>query len=172
MDAKRAVRALMLAGVGLSLSGCSMMRLMKTMRATSEPNEKIVGQLFAVGGGGTASFDGDGIARITLEHRPKETVMRPAVISMDHPGDLEVTMTNNNPQAHLLMAVQGDGGMQVLDLPALKAGRMRVPLGTPGMYMFANVMGNMMGRGMMGMVVVGGEVPQEAKLDRPKQPRP
>ncbi len=40
MDGKRAVRALMLAGVGLSLSGCSMMR-------------------------------------ITLEHRPKETVMRP-----------------------------------------------------------------------------------------------
>lgn len=167
-----ALRGAMLASVSTLLSGCAMMHLMKTMGSTAEPNEKIPGQLFAAGGGGTAGFGADGVARITVEHRAGETILRPAVISMAHPGELELTFTNNDPQAHLMMAMASDGGMQTLNLPALKAGRMRVHLGTPGMYMFANAMGNMMGRGMMGMVIVGGEVPQDAKLDRPRQPRP
>jgi PQQ system protein len=90
---------------------------------------------------------------------------------MDHPGDLELTVANDDPQAHLLIAVQSDGGMQTLDLPARRAGRVRVHLGTPGMYLFADALGNMMGRGMMGVVLVGGEVPPDAKLDRPAQRR-
>jgi PQQ system protein len=169
---KRARQVLVVLSAGLLLSGCGMMRLMKTMLGTSEPNEKILGQLFAVGGGGKARFGADGVARVSVEHRPMETVLHPAVINMDRPGDLEFTVHNNNPQAHLMIVVQSDGGMKAIDLPPLTSGRARVHFGTPGMYLFMDAIGNHMGRGMMGMIVVEGEVPREAKLDRPPQPRP
>jgi PQQ system protein len=158
--------------VGMFMSGCRMMRLMKIMAGTSDPNEKILGQLFVLGGGGTARFGSDGVARISVEHRPMETILRPAVITMDRPGELEMTFNNNNPQVHLMILVQSNGGVQVIDLPPVRSGRARVHFGSPGLYMFMDAMGNYMGRGMMGMVVVEGEVPQEAKLDRPKQRRP
>jgi PQQ system protein len=169
MKCARLVLVLLSAGL---LSGCSMMRLMKTMMATSDPNERILGQLFAVGGAGKAGFGSDGVARISMVHQPMETVFRPAIINMARPGYLEVTIGNNNPQSHLIVVLQSDGGLQALNLPAMTSGRARVHLGTPGLYLIADAMGNHMGRGMMGMVVVGGEVPPEAQLDRPPQPRP
>jgi PQQ system protein len=165
-------RVFVLMIAAILLSGCSMIRLMRTMMATSEPNERILGQLFAVGGAGRAAFGPDGVARISIVHEPMETILRPAIINMERPGELELTIGNNDPQSHLLIVVQSNGGMQILDLPALKAGRMRVRLGTPGMYLLSDAMGNHMGKGMMGMIIVGGEVPQEAKLDRPPQRRP
>lgn len=160
------------AAAALLTSGCSMVRLMEAMSGTNEPNEKILGQLFAVGGAGKAEIGTDGVARITVEHRPQETIWRPALIMMDRPGELEIRFSNNNPQGHLMVVIPSDGGNVALDLPPLHDGRARVRFGTPGMYMFADAMGNSMGQGMMGMVVVEGEVPAEAKLDRPLQPRP
>jgi hypothetical protein len=41
---KRARQIVLILSAGLLLSGCGMMRLMKTMLGTSEPNEKILGQ--------------------------------------------------------------------------------------------------------------------------------
>ncbi|MEX2494784.1 MAG: MSMEG_3727 family PQQ-associated protein [Woeseia sp.] len=166
------IRIVLITLVTLLLSGCGMARLMEGMVQTNEPNERMLGQLFAVGGGGKADIGDDGIARIAVEHHPEETVWRPAVILMDRPGDLEILFRNRNPQNHLMIVASSDGGMRALDLPPLQTGRARVHFGTPGMYMFADAMGNHMGRGMMGMVVVGGEVPDEARLDRPPQPRP
>jgi PQQ system protein len=42
----------------------------------------------------------------------------------------------------------------------------------PGYYWYSSPTGNDEGRGLTGAIVVMGEVPQEARLDRPKQPRP
>lgn len=165
-------RLLVLAAASLVLSGCGMTRLMQAMLGTSDPKERILGQLFAVGGGGKAETGTDGVARIAVEHRPQETIWRPAVIMVDRPGDLEITFANRNPQNHLMVVAPSSGNMMALDLPPLRSGRARVHLGSPGMYMFADAMGNHMGRGMMGMIVVGGEVPAGARLDRPRQPRP
>ena len=39
-------------------------------------------------------------------------------------------------------------------------------------YWYNSNVGNDEGRGLMGAIVVLGDVPEEAKLDRPPQPRP
>jgi PQQ system protein len=168
---RRTAGWLVLASV-LLLSGCAKMQLMKAMLQTNEPNERTLAQMFAWGGGGTAKEGADGIPTIDVYHKPGETIWRPAVIMVDRPGPLEIRFHNEDPQGHLLAVVPSDGGMQALDLPVSSSGIVRVHLGTPGLYMFGDAMGNHLGRGMMGMILVGGEVPQHAKLDRPKQPRP
>ena len=149
-----------------------MIPLVHALLGTRKPNGMIPGQLFANGGGGYADVGSDGVARIAVERRALETILHPSVIIMRHPGDLEITFSNNDPQAHLLLAAQSDGGQQVLELPPLKAGRARVHYGTPGLYLIADAMANEMGQGMLGFVMVQGEVPDAGKLDRPKQVRP
>lgn len=153
-------------------SGCSMVPLLRAVLGTRRPNHMIPGQLFANGGGGDAVLGADGVARIAVERRPRETILHPAVILMAHPGDLEITFANNDPQAHLLLVAQSDGAQQVLELPPLHAGRTRVHYGTPGVYAIADAMANEMGQGMQAFVIVSGEVPAPAKLDRPAQRRP
>jgi PQQ system protein len=162
----------LLAASVVLLAGCAKMQLMETMIHTNEPNELMLGQMFAVGGGTEAVVGPDGVARAEVMHFQGETIFRPSVISMSEPGHLELTFANENPDNHLMVAVASDGGMQALDLPPLTAGRARVHFGTPGLYMFIDAMGNHMGRGMMGMVLVSGKVPEEARLDRPPQPEP
>jgi PQQ system protein len=156
----------------LFISGCSMGRLMEAMVGTHEPNQKVVGQLFANGGGGKAALGSDGHRYIAVTANPEETIWRPAVILMDSPGHLVIEFSNNNPQAHIVAVVPSDGGQIMLDLPPLHTGHVTAHFGSPGMYMFGSAMGNQLGRGMMGMIIVEGEVPPEARLDRPPQPRP
>jgi len=42
----------------------------------------------------------------------------------------------------------------------------------PGYYWYGSPTGNDEGRGLTGAIVVTGEAPPEARLDRPPQPRP
>jgi PQQ system protein len=156
----------------MAIGGCAKMQMMETMAKTNEPNERMLGQMFVVGGGKEAVRGDDGVARVTVKHFPEETIFRPSVITMEEPGELEVTFENNNPHNHLMVIVPSYGSREVVDLPPLATGKARVRLGTPGLYMFIDAMGNHMGRGMMGMISVAGEVPEAAKLDRPTQPRP
>src|SRR3954470_15182786 len=128
----RALAALLL------LSSCSYVPLVEAMLGTRAPNRKIPGQLFANGGGAHAVVGADGIARVRMEKRPRETILHPALILMPRPGDLEITVANNDPQAHLLLAAQSDGGQQILELPPLEAGRARVHYGTPGLYLIGD----------------------------------
>lgn len=158
--------------LALLFTGCSYVPLLEGMLGTRAPNRMIPGQLFANGGGAHATIGADGIARVAVERRPRETVLHPALILMPRPGDLEITFTNNDPQAHLLLVAQSDGAQQALDLPPLEAGRARVHYGTPGLYLIADALSNEMGQGMLAFVMVQGEVPQPAKLDRPPQRRP
>lgn len=172
MSSPLRISFLLLSAMMVVLPGCSTMRLMQTMARTHDPNQMVVGQLFANGGGGKAAPDENGQRQITIEHRAGETIWRPAVVTMDGPGELELVFNNSDPQSHVMAVVPSDGGQVALDLPPLRTGRVKVHLGSPGMYMFGSAMGNQIGRGMMGMIVVGGEVAQGARLDRPPQPRP
>jgi PQQ system protein len=169
----RAARSLALLAVSsLLVSGCGMARLGEAMLGTSEPNEKVLGQMFPNGLAARARPAADGIHHVVIETRPVETLWRPSIIMMSQPGTLEIVFHNNDPLMHVMPIVPSDGYKMALDLPALTSGRMRVHLGSPGLYIFGSGMGNQIGRGMMGMIIVEGEVPQEAKLDRPPQPRP
>ncbi len=57
-------------------------------------------------------------------------------------------------------------------LPIHTRGRARIRLDQPGLYWFGCPVANHAPRGMLGFVFVRGEQPDEAKLDRPRQPRP
>jgi PQQ system protein len=51
-------------------------------------------------------------------------------------------------------------------------GRATIRLDGPGYYWYSSPGGNDEGRGLTAAIVVRGEVPPEARLDRPDQPRP
>jgi PQQ system protein len=53
-------------------------------------------------------------------------------------------------------------------LPVHTGGRARLRLDQPGLYSFDYPIANHAGRGMVGLILVSGEVPSEAKLDGPR----
>jgi PQQ system protein len=79
---------------------------------------------------------------------------------------------HNNDQNFHIAFLPSDGERQVLELPVHRAGKARIHLGQPGLYWFGCPVANHAGRGMLGLVLVKGDVPKEARLDRPRQRRP
>jgi PQQ system protein len=90
---------------------------------------------------------------------------------MEHGGELELEFSNDDLVTHAAF-VPSDGDRQTVILPVKQAGRVRVTLNQPGLYWFGCPISNHAGRGMLGFIMVKGETPEGAKLDRPKQPRP
>jgi PQQ system protein len=135
------------------------------------PNEAIVARLFAHGGLTRAELGADGVMRDHIAVPPNEFIWKPAVIVMERGGTLELEITNED-QAHHMAFVPSDGERQVLDLPPKTRGRVTLRLGQPGLYWFGCPVSNHAGRGMLGLVIVKGDTPAEARLDRPEQPQP
>lgn len=90
---------------------------------------------------------------------------------MEEGGELEIEFTNEDSFSHHAAFVQNNGGRVNVPLPVHERGKVRVQLDSPGMYWFGCPVANHVMRGMLGMILVGGEVPPEAKLDRPPQSR-
>jgi PQQ system protein len=135
------------------------------------PNEAIIGRLFAHGGLTRAKLGSDGVMRDGITVPPNEFIWKPAIVVMPRAGDLELDVSNQD-QAHHMAFVPSDGERQVLDLPPHSRGRVRIHLSQPGLYWFGCPVSNHAGRGMLGLVLVRGEVPQDARLDRPPQKQP
>jgi PQQ system protein len=93
------------------------------------------------------------------------------VIVMEHAGELELEFQNEDQNFHIAF-LPSVGERQVLELPVHTAGRARIRLDQPGLYWFGCPVANHAGRGMLGLVMVKGNVPSEARLDRPRQERP
>ncbi len=171
----------------LALSGCEYVRLLRPsvlkqlnprvvrlvneLPAVDHPNEAIVARLFAHGGLSHAKLGGDGIFRDRVYVPKDQYIWYPAIIVMERGGDLELEFSNDDVITHAAF-VPSDGDRQVLMLPVHQAGKVRVTLNQPGLYWFGCPISNHAGRGMLGLVMVKGETPSEAKLDRPKQNRP
>jgi PQQ system protein len=103
---------------------------------------------------------------------PKDKYLwEPAVIIMPRGGELEIDFGNQDRVLHAAY-LPSIGGRQVLWLPEQRAGRARLRLDNPGYYFFGCPIQNHAGRGMLGLILVKGDVPAEARLDRPPQPRP
>ena len=134
-------------------------------------NELILGRLFAHGGLTRATLGTDGVMRDRIRIPVNEYIWKPAIVVMPRGGVLELDVTNEDHQHHMVY-MPHNGDRQVLDLPAFTRGLVRVQLDEPGYYWFGCPVANHATRGMLGLVLVGGEVPPEAKLDRPPQPRP
>ena len=148
-----------------------MMALLNELPNLDEPNEALVGRLFATGGASRVDVGEDGVMRDRVRIPRDELLWYPAIIIMPRGGTLELDITNEDHRQHALFA-PSDGSRQLLQLPARTRGKVRVTLDQPGMYWFGCPVSNHATRGMLGFVFVKGEVPPEARLDRPRQPQP
>jgi PQQ system protein len=148
-----------------------MATLLNELPNLDEPNEALVGRLFATGGASRVSVGEDGIMRDRIRVPKDEYLWYPAIIIMPRGGTLELDVTNEDHRVHAVN-IQSNGARQLLRLPAATRGVVRIQLDTPGMYWFGCPVENHGTRGMLGFVFVKGEVPPEARIDRPRQPQP
>jgi PQQ system protein len=90
---------------------------------------------------------------------------------MERAGDLELEFQNQDEGTHMAF-LPNDGERVTVTIPRHQGATARIHLGQPGLYWFGCPVANPAGRGMLGLVIVKGDVPAEAKLDRPHQERP
>jgi PQQ system protein len=147
-------------------------RLVNELPEVDQPNEEIVGRLFAHGGLGHAVRGGDGVYRARINVPSGQYIWEPAIIVMERGGELELDFSNHDPFSYHAAIVPSNGSREFLMLPAHKRGQVRVRLDGPGYYFFGCPVANHAGRGMLGLILVSGDAPDTAKLDRPKQNRP
>lgn len=148
-----------------------MAALLNELPNLDEPNEALIGRLFATGGASRVEVGDDGIMRDKIRVPKDEYLWYPAIIIMPRGGMLELDITNEDHRPHAIFA-PSQGARQVMELPGSTRGVIRVTLDQPGMYWFGCPVANHANRGMLGFVFVKGEVPPEARLDRPPQPQP
>lgn len=130
-----------------------------------------IGRLLNHGGIGHAEEGSDGVMRIQVHIPEDELTYSPSITVMPHAGELEIEFFNDDKNTHTAM-VPSNGGHKWIGLPNFSTGKVKVTLDGPGYHWYESNLGNDSGRGLMGAIVVMGEVPDEAKLDRPPQPRP
>lgn len=147
-------------------------RLVNYLPKVDDQNEAMIGRLFAHGGLSHAEEGRDGVFRQTVRVPPGEYIWYPAVIVMPRGGELELDFYNQDPYSYHAVNLPNVGDRHEMVLPIHTRGRARVRLDQPGMYFFGCPVANHAPRGMLGLIIVEGEVPAEAKLDRPRQPRP
>ena len=134
-------------------------------------NGVTLGRILGRGSVGQAEEGSDGKMRATVRIPPDELVFEPRVLIMPHGGDLELEIINDDNNSHCAV-LPCNGDSQFIWLVNFSKGRANLNLDGPGYYWYGSRTGNDEGRGLTGTIVVGGDVPDEARLDRPPQPRP
>jgi PQQ system protein len=145
--------------------------LVNELPELDQQNEEIVGRLFAHGGLSHAAMGKDGVMRDRIAIPAHQFIWKPAIIVMERGGELELEFQNEDQNFHIAF-MPSDGERQVLELPRHTGGKVRMKLSQPGLYWFGCPVANHAGRGMLGLVIVRGDAPSTARLDRPRQPRP
>ncbi len=147
-------------------------KLVNELPGVDRQNQELLGRLFALGGLAHAKEGPDGVMRVDVRAPKGELIWTPAIIVMSRPGELEVELSNDDPYVHHAAIFPSNGDKQFVMLPIQTRGRVQINLDSPGYYWFDCPVGNHGGRGMLGLILVRGDVPAEARLDRPEQPRP
>ena len=134
-------------------------------------NQGTIGRLLATGNIGHAEEGDDGRMHARIRIVPDQLVWDPSVLVLPHGGRLDIEFVNDDQNTHCAL-VPSNGDSQWMWLPNYSRGTMHVTLDGPGCYWFSSNIGNDEGRGLIGAIVVRGDVPESARLDRPPQPRP
>jgi PQQ system protein len=134
-------------------------------------NKASMGRVLATGSIAEAIERPDGTMEATLRIKEDEVCWEPAILVLPHGGRLELTVINDDKNTHACL-LPSNGDQKFLWLMNHSKGRATVTLDGPGYYWYSSPGGNDEGRGLTAAIVVQGEVPPEAKLDRPDQPRP
>jgi PQQ system protein len=134
-------------------------------------NKAVLGRMIAHGNLAYAEVGSDGRMHARIRIVPDELVWDPAILVMPHGGDLELELVNDDQNTHCAL-LPSNGDRQWIWLPVYSRGTASLNLDGPGYYWFSSPIGNDEGRGLVGAIVVLGDVPEGARLDRPDQPRP
>ncbi len=81
-------------------------------------------------------------------------------------GDIELELINDDQNTHCAL-LPSNGDRKFIWLVNHSRGRATLNLDGPGYYWFSSPTGNDEGRGLTGAIVVLGDAPPEARLDRP-----
>jgi len=134
-------------------------------------NGATLGRILGRGKVGQAEEGTDGKMTATIRIPEDELVFEPGVLVIPHGGELELTFMNDDKNTHCAV-LPSNGNPQFLWLVNHSKGTATLHLDGPGYYWYGSRTGNDEGRGLTGAIVVQGDAPPEAKLDRPPQPRP
>jgi PQQ system protein len=134
-------------------------------------NKATIGRVLATGKIGRATEGPDGRMKATVRIPPDELVFEPSILVLPHGGELDLELTNDDQNTHCAL-LPSNGDSQFIWLVNHSKGTATLNLDGPGYYWYSSPTGNDEGRGLTGAIVVMGDAPPEARLDRPKQPRP
>ena len=134
-------------------------------------NVGMLGRLLATGNIARAEEGPDGRMTAEVHIVPDQLVWDPSILVLPHGGELDIEFVNDDQNTHCAL-VPSNGDSQWQWLPNYTRGTVHVNLDGPGCYWFSSNIGNDEGRGLIGAIVVMGDVPASARLDRPPQPRP
>jgi PQQ system protein len=137
----------------------------------SGQNKASLGAVLGTGNIAQATEKGDGRMEATIRIRPDEIRWDPSILVLPHGGDIELELINDDLNTHCAL-LPSNGDRKFIWLVNHSRGRATLNLDGPGYYWFSSPTGNDEGRGLTGVIVVLGDVPPEARLDRPDQPRP
>jgi len=141
------------------------------LEALGKQNGASIGRLLATGNVAQAEEGPDGRMHATIRINPDEIAWDPAVLVLPHGGTLDLELINDDLNTHCAL-LPSNGDSQFIWLVNHSKGTATLSLDGPGYYWYSSPTGNDEGRGLTGAIVVGGDTPAEARLDRPKQPRP
>ena len=133
-------------------------------------NSAAIGRVLGTGGIERATERADGTMEVTVRIREDQIAWDPAILVLPHGGDVELTVINDDRNTHACL-LPSNGDKKFLWLLNHSKGKARLNLDGPGYYWYSSPGGNDEGRGLTAAIVVLGEVPPEARLDRPDQPR-
>jgi PQQ system protein len=134
-------------------------------------NRAALGRVLGTGNIGQATEKADGRMAATIRIRPDELSWDPSILVLPHGGDVDLELINDDLNTHCAL-LPSNGDRKFIWLVNHSRGRATLNLDGPGYYWFSSPTGNDEGRGLTGAIVVLGDVPPEARLDRPDQPRP
>jgi PQQ system protein len=134
-------------------------------------NGVTLGRILGRGTIGRAEDGPGGKMTATVRIPEDELVYEPGVLVLPHEGELELTLINDDKNTHCAV-LPSNGDSQFIWLVNHSKGTATLHLDGPGYYWYGSRTGNDEGRGLTGAIVVEGEAPEEARLDRPPQPRP
>lgn len=134
-------------------------------------NKATLGRMLGSGNIGHAAEDANGRMSATVRIREDELCWDPDILVLPHGGDLDLTLINDDKNTHCAV-LPSNGDNMIIWLVNNSRGTAALNLQGPGYYWYGSTTGNDEGRGLTAAIVVSGEVPHEARLDRPAQPRP
>ena len=133
-------------------------------------NKAALGTVLATGSIAKATERADGTMEATIRIA-EDGCFEPAILILPHGGTVELTLINDDKNTHACL-LPSNGDKQFIGLVNHSKGRATLELDGPGYYWYGSPAGNDEGKGLTAAIVVTGEVPPEAKLVRPAQPRP